>query len=48
MSNNSADTQAIEGGGGGASDIKAELALKLLVKTMMRQVVTLQPAEVHG
>ena len=45
--NNSADSE--EGGGGGAQDAGAEsLRLQLVMKTTVRQVVPLQPMEVHG
>jgi len=48
--NNSGDTKVgEEGGGGGARDAGAEsLPLQLVMKTMVRQVVHLQPMEVHG
>jgi len=47
--NNSADTKVCEeGGGGGASGAGAEIfTLQLMMKTMVRQVVPLQPMEVH-
>jgi len=46
--NNSADTKVSEEGGG-APDTGAEsYPLQLLIKTMVRQVVPLQPMEVHG
>jgi len=36
-------------GGGGARDAGAEsLPLQLVLKTMVRQVIPLQPMEVHG
>jgi len=36
-------------GGGGAQNVTAEsLPLQLVMKTMVRQVVPLQPMEVHG
>jgi len=45
--NNSADTEVSEEGGGG--DTRAEsLPLQLVMKTMVRQAVPLQPMEVHG
>jgi len=47
--NNSADTKVSkEGGGEGVPGAGAEVPLQLVVKTMVRQVVTLQPMEVHG
>ncbi|KAK4810953.1 hypothetical protein QYF61_013361 [Mycteria americana] len=47
--NNSADTKVNEeGGGGGAPGAGAEIPLQPMVKTMVRQVVPLQPMEVHG
>ena len=48
--NNSADTKVSEEGrGGGARDAGAKnLPLQLMMKTMVRQVVSLQPMEVHG
>jgi len=47
--NNSADTKVGEGGGGGAQDTRAEsLPMQLVMKTMVRQAVPLQPMEVHG
>jgi len=48
--NNSADTKVSEeGGGGGAQDAGAEtLPLQLVMKTMVRQAVPLQPMEAHG
>jgi len=47
--NNSADIKVSEeGGGGGASGARAEVPLQLMMKTMVRQVVPLQPMEVHG
>jgi len=48
--NNSADTNVSEEGGrGGARDTRAEsLPLQLVMKTMVRQAVPLQPMEVHG
>ena len=47
--NNSADTKVSEeGGGGGAPGTRAEIPLQPLVKTMVRQAVSLQPMEVHG
>ncbi|PKU41741.1 protein pxr1-like [Limosa lapponica baueri] len=48
-SDNSADTKVSEEGGGGcAPGPGAEIPLQPLVKIMVRQVVTLQPMEVHG
>jgi len=36
-------------GGGGAQNVRAEsLHLQLMMKTMVRQVVPLQPMEAHG
>jgi len=48
--NNSADTKVSEEGkGGGAQDAGAECCpLQLMMKTMVRQAVPLQPMEVHG
>ena len=47
--NNSADTKVREeGGGGGAPGAGAEIPLRPVVKTMVRQAVPLQPMEVHG
>jgi len=48
--NNSADTKVSEGGGGGgAQSVGAEtLPLQLLMKTMVRQTVPLQPMDVHS
>ena len=47
--NNSADTKVSEeGGGGGAPGARAEIPLQLVVKTMVRQAVPLQPMEVNG
>ena len=47
--NNSADTKVSEEGGrGGAPGAGAEISLQPVVKTMVRQVVPLQPMEVHG
>jgi len=48
--NKSADPKVSgEGGGEGARDAGAEsLPLQLIMKTMVRQVVPLQPMEVHG
>jgi len=48
--NNSADTKVSEeGGGGGARDAGAEsFPLQLMMKIMVREVVPLQPMEVHG
>ncbi|KAM9590913.1 uncharacterized protein ACIBXB_005945 [Morphnus guianensis] len=46
--NNPADTKVSEGGGGGAPAAGAEIPLQLVVKTMVRQAVPLQPMEVHG
>ena len=47
--NNPADTKVSEeGGGGDASGGGAEIPLQPVGKTMVRQVVPLQPREVHG
>ena len=47
--NNPADTKVSEeGGGGGAPGARVEIPLQPVVKTMVRQVVPLQPMEVHG
>ncbi|KAM9591242.1 uncharacterized protein ACIBXB_006115 [Morphnus guianensis] len=47
--NNPADTKVSEeGGGGGAPGAEAEIPLQPVVKTMVRQVVPLQPMEVNG
>jgi len=47
--NNSADTKVGgEEGGGGAPGARAEIPLQPVEKTMVRQAVALQPAEVHG
>jgi len=48
--NNSADTKVSEeGAGGGARDAGGkDLPLQVMMKTMVRQVVPLQPMEVHG
>jgi len=48
--NNSADTKVTEERkGGGAPDARAEsVPLQLMMKTMVRQVVPLQPMKVHG
>jgi len=47
--NNSADTKVREGGGrGGAPGTRAELPLQPVVKTTVRQAVTLQSVDVHG
>jgi len=48
--NNCADTKVSEeGGGGGAPEARAEIfPLQLVMKTMVRQVVPLQPMEVHS
>ncbi|KAK4810940.1 hypothetical protein QYF61_013348 [Mycteria americana] len=47
--NNSADTKVSEeGGGGGAPGTGAEIPLQHVVKTMVKQVVPLQPMEVHS
>ncbi|KAK4810783.1 hypothetical protein QYF61_008755 [Mycteria americana] len=47
--NNSADIKVSEeGGGGGAPGARPEIALQPVVKTMVRQVVPLQPMEVSS
>ena len=47
--NHSAGTKVREeGGGGGAPGARAEIPLQPMVKTMVRQVVPLQPMEVNG
>ena len=48
--NNSADTKVSEEGGGeGTQDVGAEsFPLQLMMKTTVRQVVPLQPMEVHS
>ncbi|GAB0207835.1 adenomatous polyposis coli protein-like [Grus japonensis] len=47
--NNSADTKVSEEGGeGGAPGTGAEIPLQSVVKTMVKQVVPLQPMEVNG
>jgi len=46
--NNSADTKVREGGGGGAPGTSAEIPLQLVVKTMVRQAVPMQPIEVNS
>jgi len=49
--NNSADTKVSEegGGGGGVQDAEAEIfPLQLVMKTKVRQVVSLQSMEVLG
>jgi len=44
--NNSADNKiSEEGGGGGSPGTRAEISLQLVVKTMVRQTVPLQPRE---
>jgi len=45
--NNSADTKVSEGGGEGASGTRAEVPLQPIEKTMVKQVVSLQPVEDH-
>ena len=48
-SNNSADTKVSEAGGeGGAPGAAAEIPLQHVVKTMVTQVVPVQPMQVHG
>jgi len=45
---NPADTMVSEeGGGGGAPGTRAETPLQIVMKTMVRQAVSLQPMEVH-
>jgi len=48
--NNSSDSKVTEErGGGGAQDAREEsFPLQPVMKTMVRQVVPLQPTEVHG
>jgi len=46
--NNSAVTKVSEGGGGGAPGTTAEIPLQSVMKTMVRQAVSLQPVEEHG
>ncbi|GAB0207045.1 epimerase family protein SDR39U1 [Grus japonensis] len=47
--NNHADTKVSEeGGGGGGPGARAEIPLQPMVKTIVRQVVPLQPMEVHS
>ena len=47
--NSSAGTKvSAEGGGGGAPGTRAEIPLQPLMKTMVRQAVTLQPTEVNS
>jgi len=46
--NNSTDTRVDEGREGGAPGIRAEIPLQLVVKTMVRQEVPMQPMEIHG
>jgi len=47
--NNNADTKVgEEGGGGAAPDAGSEIHLQPMVKTMVWQVVPLQPMEVNG
>ena len=46
--NNPVDTKVSEGGGGDAPGARAEIPAQPVVKTMVRQVVPLQPMEVHG
>jgi len=47
--NNSADTKVSkEGAEGGAPGSRAEIPLQPMEKTMMRQLVSLQPMEVHN
>ncbi|KAK4833071.1 hypothetical protein QYF61_027733, partial [Mycteria americana] len=46
---NDGDTKASEeGGGGGAPGTRAEIPLQPVLKTMVRQAVSLQPMEVNG
>jgi len=48
-SENCADTKVSEeGGGGGPPGTRAYILLQPMVKTMVRQVVPLQPMEVHS
>ncbi|GAB0182848.1 AN1-type zinc finger protein 5-like [Grus japonensis] len=47
--NNSADTKVSdEGGGGGAPGTRAEIPLQTMVKTIVKQDVSLSSTEVHG
>ncbi|GAB0182705.1 acid sphingomyelinase-like phosphodiesterase 3b [Grus japonensis] len=47
--NNSIDNQvSAEGGAGGAPGTGAEIPLQPMEKTMVRQIVPLQPMDVHG
>ena len=48
--NNSADAKVSEerGWGGGAPGAGAEIPLQPMVKIMVRQIVPLQPLQVHG
>ena len=48
MGINSTDTKASEGGGGGALGARAEIPLQPVGKTIVKQVVPLQPMVVHG
>jgi len=43
-----ADTEVGEGGGGGAPGTRAEICLQTIMKTVVKQVVPLQPMEVHS
>ena len=47
MGINSTDTKASEGGGGGALGARAEIPLQPVGKTIVKQVVPLQPMEVN-
>ncbi|TRZ09965.1 hypothetical protein HGM15179_017136 [Zosterops borbonicus] len=47
--NNYTDTKVSEEGGrGGAPSVRAEIPLQVLVMTMVKQVVPLQPTEIPG
>ena len=49
MWNSPAETKVSEdGGGGGTAGTRAEIPLQPVVKTMVMQVVLLEPMEVHG
>lgn len=45
--NNPAETKISEEGGGGAAGARAEVSLRSMKKTVVRQVVHLQPVEVR-
>lgn len=46
--NSSTDSKTREGGAGGSPGFGSEIPLQPIVKTMVKQVVYLQPVEVHG